>query len=79
LAANEFERQKPQQYVAVRTMEDRVVIPVIPRIESRKGPSGVLLSFFRDAIVAIGLPGRMLLWIVTLVLFALGMFFATIG
>ena len=74
MAPNEFERQKPPQYVAFRTMADRVVST---RIESRKGPSDVLLSFFRD--VAIGLSGRTLLWIVTLILFALGMFFATIG
>ena len=37
----------------------------------------MLLSWFRDAMVAIGLPGRILLWIVTLIL-ALGSFFATL-
>ena len=32
---NEVERPKPPQYVAFRTMERWVVIPVITRIESR--------------------------------------------
>jgi hypothetical protein len=37
MPANELERLKPPQYVAFRTMEAWVVIPVIARIESRKG------------------------------------------
>jgi hypothetical protein len=37
MLANEVERLKPPQYVAFRTMSAWVVIPVIARIESRKG------------------------------------------
>ena len=37
MLANEVERLKPPQYVAFRTMERWVVIPVIARIESREG------------------------------------------
>jgi hypothetical protein len=37
MLANEVERLKPPQYVAFRTMERWVVIPVIVRIESREG------------------------------------------
>ena len=37
MLANEVERSKPPQYVAFRTMERWVVIPVIARIESREG------------------------------------------
>ena len=36
MLANEVERLKPPQYVAFRTMERWVVIPVIARIESRE-------------------------------------------
>jgi hypothetical protein len=37
MLANEVEWLKPPQYVAFRTMERWVVIPVIARIESREG------------------------------------------
>ena len=37
MLANEVERLKPPRYVAFRTMERWVVIPVIARIESRDG------------------------------------------
>ena len=37
MLANEVERLKPPQYVAFRTMQGWVVIPVIARIGSRKG------------------------------------------
>ena len=37
MLANEVERSKPPQFVAFRTMERWVVIPVIARIESREG------------------------------------------
>jgi hypothetical protein len=37
MVANEVERLKPPQYVAFRTMERWVVIPVIARIKSREG------------------------------------------
>ena len=37
MLANEVERSNPPQYVAFRTMERWVVIPVIARIESREG------------------------------------------
>jgi hypothetical protein len=37
MLANEVERLKPPQYVAFRTVERWVVIPVIARIESREG------------------------------------------
>ena len=37
MLANEVERLNPPQYVAFRTMERWVVIPVIARIESREG------------------------------------------
>ncbi len=37
MLANEVERLKPPQYVAFRTIERWVVIPVIARIESREG------------------------------------------
>jgi hypothetical protein len=37
MLANEVERLKPPPYVAFRTMERWVVIPVIARIESREG------------------------------------------
>ena len=36
MLANEVERLQPPQYVAFRTVERWVVIPVIARIESRK-------------------------------------------
>ena len=37
MLANEVERSKSPQFVAFRTMERWVVIPVIARIESREG------------------------------------------
>ena len=37
MLANEVERPKPPHYVAFRTMERWVLIPVIARIESREG------------------------------------------
>ena len=37
MLANEVERSNPPQYVAFRTMERWVVMPVIARIESREG------------------------------------------
>ena len=48
MLANEVEWLKPPQYVAFRTMERWVVIPVIARIESREGgrPYGYWFSRF---------------------------------
>ena len=48
MLANEVERPKPPQYVAFRTMERWVVLPVIARIESCDGwrPHGSWFSRF---------------------------------
>jgi len=48
MLANEVERPKPPQYVAFRTMERWVVLPVIARIESCDGgrPHGYWFSRF---------------------------------
>jgi hypothetical protein len=63
MLANEVERLKPPQYVAFRTMERWVVIPVIARIESREGrrfygyrfaPEGTLREVPVDHVVELG-------------------------
>ena len=66
MLANEVERLKPPQYVAFRTMERWVVIPVIARIESREGgrlngywfsrftPEGTLIEVPVDYVVELG-------------------------
>jgi hypothetical protein len=66
MLANEVERFKPPQYVAFRTMERWVVIPVIARIESREGgrlygywfsrftPEGTLREVPVDYVVELG-------------------------
>jgi hypothetical protein len=66
MLANEVERFKPPQYVAFRTMERWVVIPVIARMESREGgrlygywfsrftPEGTLREVPVDYVVELG-------------------------
>ena len=66
MLANEVERSNPPQYVAFRTMERWVVIPVIARIESREGgrlygywfstftPEGTLREVPADHVVELG-------------------------
>ena len=69
MLANEAERPKPPQYVAFRTMERWVVIPVIARIESREGgrlygywfsrftPEGTFREMPVDPVVDLGADG----------------------
>ena len=72
MLANEVERLKPQ-YVAFRTMERWVVIPVIARIESREGgrlygywfsrftPEGTFREVPVDHVVDLGADGDALI------------------